>query len=114
MINASQLAKLKSQQDKCMRLIDSKLPADQVYIKYKVLKREQVIDIELCKMGLKVHLGDLPENLLVTIKSDGKGRSLRKTHRYNTRQKNESNLPLVTKKNITKASFFKGLRDTRL
>ena len=30
MINASQLAKLKSQQYKCMRLIDSRLPADQV------------------------------------------------------------------------------------
>ena len=53
MINASQLAKLKSQQDKCMRLIDSKLPADQVYTKYKVLKIEQVIDLELCKWALK-------------------------------------------------------------
>ena len=101
MINASQLAKLKSQQDKCMRLIDSKLPADQVYTKYKVLKIEQVIDLELCKMGLQVHLGDLPENLLVTIKSDAKGSSLRKTHRYKTRQKNELNLPLVTKKKIS-------------
>ena len=114
MIHASQLAKLRSQQDKCMRLIDSKLSADQVYTKYKVLKIEQVIDLELCIMGFKVHLGDLPENLLATIKSDAKGSSLRKTHRYNTRQKNESNLPLVSKKNITKVSYFKGSRNIRL
>ena len=110
MINASQLAKLKSQQDKCMRLIDSKLSADQVYTKYKVLKIEQVIDLELCKMGFKVHSGDLPENLLATIKSDAKGSSLRKIHRYNTRQKNESNLPLVTKKKYHQSFLFQGIK----
>ena len=81
-----------------------------MYTKYKVLKIEQVIDLELCKMGFKVHVGDLPENLLATIKSDAKGISLRKTHRYNTRQKNESNLPLATKKKYHQSFLFQGIK----
>ena len=93
-----------------MRLIDNRLPADQVYAKYKVLKIEQVIDLELCKMGFKIHSGDLPKNLLDNIKSDAKGDSLRKTQRYNTRQKNEANLPVITNKKYHQSFLFQGIK----
>ena len=110
MISASQLEKLKSQQDRCLWLIDNRLPVDQAYAKYKILKIEQVIDLELCKMGFKIHSGDLPKNLLANIKSDAKGDSLRKTHRYNTRQKNEANLPLITNKKYHQSFLFQGIK----
>ena len=110
MISASQITKLKSQQDKCMHLIDGRLPVDQVYMKYKILKLEQVVDLELCKMGFKLQLSELPENLLVTFKSDSKGYSLRKTHRYNTRQKNERNLPTITSKKYHQSFLFQGIK----
>ena len=110
MISASQLGKLKSQQDRCVRLVDNRLPVDQAYAKYKILKIEQVIDLELCKMGFKIHSGDLPKNLLANIKSDAKGDSLRKTHRYNTRQKSEANLPLITNKKYHQSFLFQGIK----
>ena len=110
MISANQLEKLKSQQDRCMQLIDNRLPADQAYAKYKVLKIKQVIDLELCKMGFKIHSGDLPKNLLDNIRSDAKGDSLRKTHRYNMRQKNEANLPVITNKKYHQSFLFQGIK----
>ena len=73
MTSARQISKLKQQQDKCMRLIDGTLTTNQVYVKYKILKLDQVIDLELCKMGFKLRLNELPVNLLDTLKSDSKG-----------------------------------------
>ena len=93
-----------------MRLIDSNLPIEQVYNKYKVLKIEQVIDLELCKMGFKVHLDDLPENLFATIKCDATGSSFMKLHRYNTRQKKEANLPAVTNRKYHQSVLFQGIK----
>ena len=110
MTSARQISKLKLQQDKCMRLIDGRLTTNQVYVKYKILKLDQVIDLELCKMGFKLRLNELPVNLLDTFKSDSKGDSLEKTHRYNTRQKNEPNLPSITCKKYHQSFLFQGIK----
>ena len=110
MTSARQISKLKSQQDKCMRLIDGRLAVNQVYVKYKKIKLEQVIDLELCKMGFKLQSSELPVNLLDTFKSNSKGDSLKKTHRYNTRQKNEPNLPLITSKKYHQSFLFQAIK----
>ena len=81
-----------------------------MYVKYKILKLEQVIDLELCKMGFKLQSSELPVNLLDTFKSDSKGDSLKKTHRYNTRQKNEPNLPSITSKKYHQSFLFQGIK----
>ena len=110
MTSVRQITKLKIQQDKCMRLIDSRLTTDQVYVKYKILQLDHLIDLELCKMGFKLRLNELPVNLLDTFKSDSKGDSLEKTHRYNTRQKNEPNLPSTSSKKYHQSFLFQGIK----
>ena len=110
MTSVKQITKLKIQQDKCMRLIDSRLATDQVYVKYRILQLDHLIDLELCKMGFKLQLNELPVNLLDTFKSDSKGDSLEKTHRYNTRQKNEPNLPSTSSKKYHQSFLFQGIK----
>ena len=61
-------------------------------------------------MGFKVHLDDLPENLLATIKCNATGSSLMKLHRYNTRQKKEANLPVVTNRKYHQSFLFQGIK----
>ena len=61
---------------------------DDIYRKYKILKLNEVVDLELKKLGYKVNYNVLPSNLLAAIKIDSKGNTLEKKHKYNTRQKN--------------------------
>ena len=87
MINMNQLAKLITQQNNCMHMLDKNIPVSQTYIKYRILKLEDVIDLELCKLGFKVYHNLLPVNLLASLKCDATGTTLAKSHQCNTRRK---------------------------
>ena len=85
MNSMNQLAKLITQQNNCMCMLDKNIPVTQTYIKYRILKLEDVIDLELCKLGFKVYHNVLPVNLLASLKCDATGTILAKSHQYNTR-----------------------------
>ena len=70
-----------------------------------------MIDLELCKLGYKLTSNCLPVNLLASLKGDATGKTLTKTHGYNTRYKGELNPPKALSKNYCKASYFKVLRN---
>ena len=50
---------------------------------------DNVIDLELCKLGFKLNNDMLPVNLLASLKGDARGKTLTKEHNYNTRNKKE-------------------------
>ena len=110
MTNANQLAKLIIQQNNCMRMLDKNMPLSQTYIKYKILKLVDVIDLELCKLGFKVYHDLLPVNLLASLKCDATVTTLAKSHQYNTRRKKEINLPMVTNRNYHRSFLFQGTK----
>ena len=86
MISSEMLSKLCIQQNQCVRMIDVRLSANELYSKYKILNIENVIDLELCKLRFKLSNNMLPVNLLAEL-ADARGKTLEKKHNYNTRNK---------------------------
>ena len=91
-------------------MLDKNIPVSQTYSKYKILKLEKVIDLELCKLGFKVYHDKLPVNQLASLKCYATGTTLVKSHKYNTSWKNEVNLPVVTNRNYHRSFQFQGIK----
>ena len=110
MISCELLNKLRSQQNCCVRMIDAQIPVLEVYKKYKIMSLDNIIDLELCKLWYKLTNNCLPSNLLVSLKGDARGKPLEKKHKYNTRNKNELNLPKVVNNKYHKSFLFQGIK----
>ena len=81
MINSDILHKLRVQQNRCIRIINTRMTTSELYQMYKILDIDSIIDVELCKLGYKLNTNDLPVNLLTSLKGDARGRTLeKKTH----------------------------------
>ena len=70
MANNELLTKIKTEQNKCVKLLSRTDP----------LKLDDVIDLELKKFGYKLYHNLLPSNLLHELKTDSDGRTLAKQH----------------------------------
>ena len=94
------MTKLKIQKcmDKCLNLITHTTPSKDNYMKEKILTLNQLIELENCKLGYKLHHNTLPMKLANNIRTDSKNRTLTKKHRYNTRKRGLYNLPMATSK----------------
>ena len=110
MISANLLSKLRTQQNQCIQLLDTMLSLTELYTKYKILTIDNVIDLELCKLGFKLHNEMLPVNLTASLKLDARGKSLEKKHNYNTRKKKELNLPMTDKNNYLNSFLFQAIK----
>ena len=66
------LGKIRVEQNKCVRLLSKTSPHNEIYKKLKILKLDEVIDLELKKLEYKVHNNLLPSNLLTAIKTDSR------------------------------------------
>ena len=93
MAKEDMLSKIRVEQNKCVKLLNRTSPLNDIYKNYRILKLDEVIDLELKKFGYKVYRNLLPSNLLHELKTDPKGYSLVKNHSYNTRNKKDLNLP---------------------
>ena len=80
---------------RCICMLDTRLSLTDLYRKYKIMSIDNVIDLELCKLGFKLNNDMLPVNLLASLKGDARGKPLKKEHNYNTRNKRELNLPMT-------------------
>ena len=110
MISSDLLSKLRIQQNHCIRMLDTRLSLTKLYAKYKILNIDNVIDLELCKLGFKLHNVMLPVNLLASLKVDARGKTLEKQHNYNTRNKKELNLPMTDKNNYCNSFLFQAIK----
>ena len=105
MANNDLLSKIRTEQNKCIRLLCRTDPLKTTYKKYRILKLDDVIDLELKKFGYKLYHNSLPGNLLQELRTDYDGCTLAKQHCYNTRNKKVLNLPRFNKK-IYQNSFL--------
>ena len=93
MITQTQMNKIRKIQDIAVQLIEPKLELLSVYKKYGILPIEKLIELENYKVWYKYYHNLLPVRLGEMMKEDSNQKMMIKTHRYNTRQKHELNLP---------------------
>ena len=103
--------KLRILQNKCVKLINLNKSTDYLYEKYGILKLEHVIDLEQKKLGYKLNHGELPTNLEKLILTNSLGASLKKQHCYNTRDKQQPNLPCHTSKTYNDSFLLQSLKN---
>ena len=84
--------------DICFNLITHQSPTIANYKKEKMLRLEELIQIENMKLGYNLEHSLLPSTIQNMLKSDSKEKSLVKTHSYSTRTKNIPNLPTAQNK----------------
>ena len=64
MLHKNQINKLQKLQNKCIQLIDpSKVPVLKKYSEHRILKVEEIIELELCKIGYRVLKDELPSRI---------------------------------------------------
>ena len=72
-----------------------KKKADVIYHKYCILKVEELVQLELCKLGYKLTHQMLPTPASDALLMDHHDVCMVKLHQYNTRHKSVPNLPKV-------------------
>ena len=110
MANNELLSKIRTEQNKCIKLLCRTDPLKTTYKKYRILKLDDVIDLELNKFGYKLYHNSLPSNLLHELRTDYEGRTLAKQHCYNTRNKKVLNLPRFNKKTYQNSFLVQSIK----
>ena len=105
MLQSSLAKKLSKIQKNAVRLIDTRISMDEVYRSHKILKFEDMVNVELCKLGYKLCHELLPKALTKNMTSDHQRGPLIKKHNYPTRNKAIPNLPNVGI-NMYRSSFL--------
>ena len=77
--------------------------------KFKILRINQLVQLELNKLAYKLAHNLLPIKLAHCMNCDASGKSLEKQHRYLTRNKHILNLPQVTIKMYQKRFLMKSI-----
>ena len=92
-IKKSDLARLTKIQNKCVKLIEPRLDLSTIYNKHRILRIEDLIQLEEIKFRFKQINKLLPKRLQDIVDHDSKGATLVKMHAYDTRNKKIPNLP---------------------
>ena len=78
MLQAAQINKLQKIQNKCMQLINmTKAEITKKYVSNRMLKVNEIIDLELAKIGYHLVKSELPSKVLSTIATDASQKSLK-------------------------------------
>ena len=87
MYSRGMLNKLQKKQNHCIKIVNNK--------KHKsIIKVDDLIRIELCKLGFKTVHCLLPDNLNKCLNTNASGHSLTHKHRYSTRNKLDLRIPI--------------------
>ena len=110
MICKSQLKWLQKVQNQSVNLVDLFLSTNEAIKQHRILRINELIQLENYKIWSRYHANQLPENLMDVMGSDHKNNSLAKVHAYLTRSKKESNLPVAYTTTYRSSFLFQGLR----
>ena len=89
------LKKLQKIQNSCIKIMKPGMKLSEGFRELKILTVRELVDLELCKFFFKLTNGLLPTKLTNCVLSDSRGQTLKKCHRYTTRQKDLPNLPMA-------------------
>ena len=84
MIKKEQLNKIGNLQQKAISLINLNFDVNSIMSEEKILSIEEIIKLELLKIGHQLSIGTLPINLSSYLKKDHLSSSLIKEHNYDT------------------------------
>ena len=109
MLSCRDLKKLEKLQNQCVKLIEPRQSTNEIYKKYRILKFKDLIDLELAKFGFKSVHKLLPNRIISLTSTDHLGRSLIKSHDYDTRNKSITNNPPAKNNKYNKSFMNKGI-----
>ena len=95
-------------QTKCLKEI-TKNPAT-----LKILNIDKLIRLEHAKLGYRLEHKQLPEKIMKIITTDSMNKSLEKTHKYNTRNKNNLYLPKIKNKQYRNSFLYQAIKEIML
>ena len=84
MLQSSLTKKLSRIQNIAVKLVDTKATLEEAYQSHKILKFEDMVKVEQCKMGYKMCHELLPKALSVNMVRDHQNEPLGKGHKYPT------------------------------
>ena len=107
MIKKEQLNKICNLQKKAISLINLNSNVNTIMSEEKILSIEEIIKLELLKIGHRLSIGTLPINLSRDLKKDHLSNSLIKEHNYDTRHKRDLYLPKAKGKTYRDSFLYK-------
>ena len=96
--------------NKCMKILKPNIEVDKIYDELKLLKLDQLIELEYNKLAYKISKCLLPKRILEIINCDQNNQSLQKLHNYNTRKKSVPNVPRSRTKFYLRSFLCNGIR----
>ena len=87
MYGKGKLNTLQKKQNHCIKIVNNN-------INKSIIKVDDLIKIELCKLGFKIIHCLLPKNLNDCLNTNASGRSLTRKHQYSTRNKSDLRIPM--------------------
>ena len=107
MIKKEQLNKIGNLQKKAISLINLNSSVDNIMSEEKILSIDEIIKLELLKIGHQLSVGTLPINLSRDLKKDHLSNSLIKEHNYDTHYKRDLYLPKARGKTYRDSFLYK-------
>ena len=111
MINQCTKNKIQKILNSCFKLITVLIPTLDNFKKEKMLRLQDLIQLENSKLGYQLEKNLLPLNLHMLLWTDSKNKTLQKTHQYNTRDKYLPKLPKVNTTNYQRGFQFQSIQD---
>ena len=110
MLSCGQVEKIKKTQSMALKLIEPRINVDEIRMKHGILKFEDMIKLEQCRLGYKLVHNQLPTKLAKNMTIDHKSQTTQKTHQYKTRNKSIPNLPNVLGNKYRCSFLFQSIR----
>ena len=107
MIKKKQLNKIGNLQKKVISLINLNSNVNTIMSEEKILSIEEIIKLELLKIGHRLSIDTLPINLSRDLKKDHLSNSLIKEHYYDTHHKQDLYLPKAKGKTYRDSFLYK-------
>ena len=112
MISTTKMDSIQKLQNKCVRKIDTyEKQVQKTYQKHKILRMKDALIPENCKMVYRLEHKLLPKKLVQLYYTNQQGKSLIKTHGYNTRNKMIPNLAKTHCKEYNTSYLCSSLKD---
>ena len=108
MINNEMLNRLQRIQTKCLKYINKGISQPH---ELKLISVKQLVQLEHARLGYRLQNKLLPKKIIATYSSN---KSLEKTHRYHTRNKNKLNLPKIKNKNYRNSFLYQANKQIML